>query len=57
MTIKVGDKIPSVTLNVKTKDGPGAISTDDIFKGKKVAMFGVPGAFEKTAAEVSLGEL
>ena len=38
MTIKAGDKIPSVTLNVMTKDGPGGISTDEIFKGKKVAV-------------------
>jgi glutaredoxin/glutathione-dependent peroxiredoxin len=50
MTIKVGDKIPSVTLNVMTKDGPGGISTDDLFKGKKVAMFGVPGAFTRTCS-------
>ena len=50
MTIKVGDKIPSVNLNIMTKDGPGGISTDDIFKGKKVAIFGVPGAFTPTCS-------
>jgi peroxiredoxin len=50
MTIKVGDKIPSVSLNIMTKDGPGGISTDDIFKGKKVAIFGVPGAFTPTCS-------
>jgi peroxiredoxin (alkyl hydroperoxide reductase subunit C) len=50
MTIKVGDKIPAVTLNVMTKDGPGAVSTDEIFKGKKVAIFGVPGAFTPTCS-------
>jgi glutaredoxin/glutathione-dependent peroxiredoxin len=50
MTIKVGDKIPSVTLNIMTKDGPGGISTDEIFKGKKVVMFGVPGAFTRTCS-------
>jgi glutaredoxin/glutathione-dependent peroxiredoxin len=50
MTIKVGDKIPPVTLNVMTRDGPSGISTDDIFKGKKVAMFGVPGAFTRTCS-------
>ncbi len=50
MTIKVGDKLPSVTLNVMTKDGPGGVSTEDIFKGKKVALFGVPGAFTRTCS-------
>ncbi len=50
MTIKVGDKIPSVTLNVMTEDGPDAVSTDDFFAGKKVAIFGVPGAFTPTCS-------
>ena len=54
MTIKAGDKIPSVTLNVMTKDGPGGISTDEIFKGKKVAVFGVPGAFTRTCSSKHL---
>jgi len=50
MTIKVGDKIPSVTLNVMTEDGPDAVETDDFFAGKKVAIFGVPGAFTPTCS-------
>jgi len=50
MTIGVGDKIPSVTLYRMTGEGPGAITTDEIFKGKKVAMFGVPGAFTPTCS-------
>jgi peroxiredoxin len=50
MTIKVGDKIPSVTLMKMGPDGPGPISTDDIFAGKKVAFFGVPGAFTPTCS-------
>jgi peroxiredoxin (alkyl hydroperoxide reductase subunit C) len=50
MTIKVGDKIPSVTLNVMTEDGPDAVETNDFFAGKKVAIFGVPGAFTPTCS-------
>jgi peroxiredoxin len=50
MTIKVGDKIPSVTLTRMTADGPGPISTDDLFKGKKVVLFAVPGAFTPTCS-------
>ncbi len=50
MTIQVGDSIPSVTLNIMTGDGPGAITTDDIFKGKTVALFGLPGAFTPTCS-------
>jgi len=50
MTISVGDKIPSVDLNVMTDDGPGGISTDDLFAGKTVALFGLPGAFTRTCS-------
>ena len=50
MTIKVGEKIPSVTLHTMTKDGPKPISSDDIFKGKKVVVFGLPGAFTPTCS-------
>ncbi len=50
MTIQVGDTIPSATLNIMTADGPSAISTDDMFKGKKVALFGLPGAFTPTCS-------
>ena len=50
MTIKVGDKIPSLNLFTMKKDGPGPISTDEIFKGKKVALFGLPGAFTPTCS-------
>ena len=50
MTIGVGDKIPSATLYQMTSEGPAAISTDDIFAGKKVVMFGVPGAFTPTCS-------
>ena len=50
MPIKTGDKIPSVTLHTMTKDGPKPISSDDIFKGKKVVVFGLPGAFTPTCS-------
>lgn len=50
MTIKAGDKIPSVDLTIMTGDGPDTISTDDLFSGKKVAIFGVPGAFTPTCS-------
>jgi len=50
MTIKAGDRIPSVTLATMTGDGPGPISTDDIFKGKTVVLFGLPGAFTPTCS-------
>ncbi len=50
MTIQVGDSIPSATLNIMTADGPSAIATDDIFKGKTVALFGLPGAFTPTCS-------
>ena len=50
MTISVGDKVPSTDLNIMTDDGPGGISTDDILAGKKVAVFGLPGAFTRTCS-------
>ena len=51
MSIKVGDKIPSVTLAQMTAEGPKPISSDEVFAGKKVVLFGVPGAFtSKTTA-------
>ncbi len=45
MTIAVGDKIPSVELKVMGNEGPEAVTTDELFGGKKVVMFAVPGAF------------
>ena len=53
MTIKVGDRIPAATLNV-IQDGVQSLSTDDIFKGKKVVLFSVPGAFTPTCSEKHL---
>ena len=51
MTIKVGDKVPSATLRTLGPDGVQAISTDEFFRGKKVALFGVPGAFTRTCSQ------
>ena len=50
MTINIGDKIPSATLTTMGPDGPKPISTDELFGGKKVALFAVPGAFTPTCS-------
>lgn len=50
MTIKVGDKIPSVTLRYLTTDGVRTVSSDEFFAGKKVAVFGLPGAYTRTCS-------
>jgi len=50
MTIKVGDKIPSAKLMQATAEGPLEVSTDDLFAGKTVVLFGVPGAFTPTCS-------
>jgi len=43
--IKVGDKVPSATLRQVTEGGVQEVTTEDFFKGKRVALFAVPGAF------------
>jgi peroxiredoxin len=50
MAIQVGDKVPSVTLKHLTDNGMQEISTDEVFKGKKVVLFAVPGAFTPTCS-------
>ena len=51
MTIAVGDKIPSATLHRMGADGPEAVSTEELCAGKKVVLFGVPGAFTPTCSD------
>jgi peroxiredoxin len=48
MTIKVGDRVPSGSFMVMSADGPKPATTDELFKGKKVVLFAVPGAFTPT---------
>ncbi|MFN3889164.1 MAG: peroxiredoxin [Beijerinckiaceae bacterium] len=48
--IKVGDRLPNATFNVMTAEGPKPRTTDEIFTGKKVVLFAVPGAFTPTCS-------
>ena len=50
MSIQVGDKMPAGSFGVMTESGPGAISTDELFSGKKVVLVSVPGAFTPTCS-------
>ena len=56
MTIKAGDRIPSVNLKKMGEKGPEAISTDAVFGGRKVVLFAVPGAFTPTPATRAFDE-
>ncbi len=48
MTIKIGDTLPDTTFTVMTAEGPKPVNSTDLFKGKKVALFAVPGAYTPT---------
>ena len=50
MAIKVGDKLPDTTFMKATAEGPQPVSSGDFFKGRRVALFSVPGAFTPTCS-------
>ncbi len=54
MAINVGDKIPEATLYYMSDNGPASISTSEIFEGKKVVMFALPGAYTPTCSNAHL---
>ena len=54
MAVQVGDSIPEVSLKVLGEQGPADISTSEIFSGKKVVLFAVPGAFTPTCSAAHL---
>ncbi|MBO0735547.1 MAG: peroxiredoxin [Alphaproteobacteria bacterium] len=51
MAIKVGDRLPSATLRYVTPTGVEAVTTEEFFGGKKIALFGLPGAFTRTCSQ------
>ena len=50
MTIQVGDRLPDVPLSIASADGPKPTTSGEFFKGKRVALFAVPGAFTPTCS-------
>jgi glutaredoxin/glutathione-dependent peroxiredoxin len=54
MTIKVGDHLPNVSLRLVTSEGPKIVTTQEFFAGRKIALFGLPGAFTSTCSKSHL---
>ena len=50
MTISKGSRLPAGTFGIMTAEGPGTLSTDELFSGKKVVLVSVPGAFTPTCS-------
>lgn len=50
MSIQVGQKLPSATLHMMSDSGPQSVTTDELFAGKKVVLFALPGAFTPTCS-------
>lgn len=50
MAVKVGERIPSMKVTVASPGGPREVGTDELFRGKRVVLFGVPGAFTPTCS-------
>ncbi len=54
MAIKVGDKVPAGSFGIMKAEGPSSMTTDELFKGKRVVLFSVPGAFTPTCSKTHL---
>ncbi|NIR30024.1 MAG: peroxiredoxin [Gammaproteobacteria bacterium] len=54
MAIQVGDRIPQATLHLMTDNGPAPVTTEELFSGKRVVLFGLPGAFTPTCSAAHL---
>ena len=54
MSVKAGDRVPQGSFLHMTPEGPAPITTDEIFKGRKVVLFSVPGAFTPTCSSKHL---
>ena len=54
MSIQVGDRLPSATFAVMGEDGPTAMTTEELFGGRKVVLFALPGAFTPTCSQAHL---
>jgi len=54
MTISVGEKLPEAKLKIATADGPQDVSTGSYFDGRRIVLFGVPGAFTATCSNTHL---
>ena len=54
MTIKEGDKLPAATMHLMKDGRPTAVTTEELFAGKKVVVFAVPGAYTPTCSQAHL---